>query len=150
MAGEKHEATIMGEAGELARLLYRGRKRLFDERVLTGREGRHAEPMVRGDRRRDDDRIDRRIIQDLPEIYCRANAGIAAAHAFGELRARVAHERYLGVLRLDEIADEVRAPIAETDHRDLYGLHAAPRWRKTWIGVLARIQRSSFSDQPRA
>jgi hypothetical protein len=126
--------ALCREPGELRALDDRRGERLLDERVLARLERGARELEVGPDRGRDDDRLHLRVGQNVREAGRLADPRVAACDAVERLAPRVADKRELGGRRLVEVADEVRAPVAEADDRDPDGLVPAVRER-----VLQRV-----------
>ena len=111
MPGHQHTLTVLGEPHELLHLVRAHRGRLLDEDVLARGERRARELEVRRDRRGDDDRLHRRVGQDLAEVRRRLRPGMAPRQSLEAILGRIADP---GEIRdLVEVADEVRAPCSE-------------------------------------
>ena len=152
VARHEHESTLRRIRHELGRLRHRGGQRLLDEDVLPGPERRHADRVVRRDRRCDEDRFDVVRREQIVELVRRAHAGIATPDQRQPLGVEVADRDELGAVELCEVPDEVRAPVAQPHDRHAYGRrhgHAVDRrCRRSAKGVLKSRRRSRPSDQP--
>ena len=91
---------------------------------------------VRLDRGRYRDRVDRLVSEYEVVGGCRSKPGKPPGSTIQSSLISITDVRDLRSLMLDEVAHEVRAPVAEADHRDpdRFG-HAVTRWRKSWTGV---------------
>ena len=164
VTGHEDEAVGLRQRGHLDDLVGRGSERLLDEDVLSRLECRHREGIVRRHRRRDRDRVNRRVTQNL-FIARRAGDGrIAVRHRLQRLRSKIAEIADLESVRLGEVPEQIRAPVTETDDADANAVAAAParriglalwhqpvsRFRKITSGVRKSRRRSRPKDQPRA
>ena len=150
MPGHDDEIPFGGGVHQLDALLGGRGERLLDEDVLAGLERGEPERVVGADRRRDRDGVDRLVGEDLVELLAGADAREAPAHQLEAVRVAVADRRDLRALELEEVANEVRAPVTEPDDCDADGSHAvAFRWRRSANGVRSSSRRSRPSDQPR-
>src|SRR4051812_33153340 len=75
---------------------------------------------MREHRCRDHHRVHRRVRQDVVVVACRPSAWVAARVAVEPLWVEVADVADLYVFQLEQRAQQVRPPVAETDHCDLY------------------------------
>src|SRR5690606_9699382 len=85
---EQHQVALARLLYELAALLDRLRHRLLEPQMLAGLQSRHPELEMGADRRRDGDRVDRGIVEQLLE-------------SGGHLRGRVAPLYELELLRIE-------------------------------------------------
>jgi hypothetical protein len=94
------------------------RERLLDEAVLAGLQNAHGEIRMRRDRRRQRDRVELRIGEQLVEVgnhpRCREHRG----HAVTPLLRRIAAVGELAARHRSEVPGQVRAPVAEAGDRD--------------------------------
>ena len=113
-----------------------------------------GELVVSSDSRRNDDRIDAVVSDDLVGREDAAGVGVAAGDRAESLRAHVAKRDELVFRKLGEIACEVRPPVAEPDHADADAVadahQSVPLRRSMRSGVRRSRRRSRASDQPRA
>src|SRR6476646_8855184 len=118
--------------------------------MLARGEDAAGELVVRGDRRRDQNGLECRIAEELVKVRRSADARVASCDSGPGLLALVADPDELGEPGLDEVPNELRAPVPEADDANSDRLrHRAPWPRKIWVGVRASSFRSSASDQPR-
>ena len=99
-----------------------------------------------GDRHRLDPRVGERGV----EVGLDPDPGMAAAEVFGAAFVELAeaHQAELGAL--DDVADDVRAPVAVADDQGSdcsCWIHSAPFRLRTTHGVLRRIERSRPSER---
>ena len=92
------------------------RKRLLDEAVLARLEHPGGERRVRRHRRREHDRVERGVAQQLIEVAGEARRGKLAGEALASLRVGVAAPGQLALGKRGEVAREVRPPVAEAHH----------------------------------
>ncbi len=128
--------------------LRRGRgKRLFDEHVLAVLQRRLGQVEMRPDRRDDGHRIDIGRPQHLGKIGRQVHAGIAALRPLERRRALVAHRHHLAMLEAVKVPDDVRTPVAVTNHANAHRAGTARfgghRFR---LGSQPRQQPSSTQD----
>src|SRR5262249_10127573 len=102
---------------------------LLQPQVLARLDGGHAELEVRAHRRGDGDRVDRGIAQEVVKVRRDPDGREAALEALELRGVEVGDGHDLGVARLDEVPDEVGAPVAVPDDADPD--HAAvPFWKE--------------------
>jgi hypothetical protein len=116
VAGHERQVTLLRERDELLHLLASHRGRLLDEHVLAREQRVLREGVVRRDRRRDHDRVDLRILDELAEVGVHARVRIAASKRLAMLGRVIAQCDEVG--DVGEVTDEVLAPVAEPGHRD--------------------------------
>ena len=116
VARHQDEVACVGERDELVHLGRVHRGRLLHHHVLAGFERALCERVMRGDRRRDDDRVDGVVGQRFVEVARDLCVGIPRGEALAELGVDVDEPGKLG--EIVEVADEVRAPVAEAGHCD--------------------------------
>ena len=95
-----------------------GAERLLDQDVLAGLQSRHRQLEMRRDGRRNHDRVDTRIAQQIAVVGRRLDSGIAAANCRQALSTQVADRENLRAWRFDEVPDEVRTPVTAADDAD--------------------------------
>ena len=144
VAGHEHEPALVGELDQLARLRGRGGERLLDEHVLAGLE--RAQPRARSASRpasRSRPRRSSRPRGCRRSWSCRGRPG-SGARSRRAARGRVADAGELGLVELVEVADEVRAPVAEADDGDAHGAHR----RTARLPFTRRSRRSPSAGRP--
>src|SRR3954465_2021947 len=117
MVHGKYQSAPIGLINQPLCLLRGGRNRLFDEDMLAGLERAHRELEVAGDRRRDGDRIDTRIVQDVAEVVRDLDCGVAALDAGEALLPEIADRDEPPTGRIPEFSYEIRTPVAISDDR---------------------------------
>src|SRR4029077_6805080 len=102
----------------------------LDEEVLAGVQARHAEPAVRSCGGGERDRFDLRVGKDLLDRLRHGNGAVAPHDLPRTIADQVAHPAQLGAFGPQEIAEEIRAPVAGTRDRHADRLHAdlSPDW----------------------
>ena len=95
------------------------RDRLLDEDVLAGPEGLSGELGVRRDRRRDHDRVERLVLEQILEALGQRGAREARRVASALLLAQVGEPGELRAGKVVEVSREVRPPVAEPGEPDL-------------------------------
>src|SRR5262249_21914587 len=116
---------------------------LLEPQVLAGLEGCHAELEVRRDRRRDGDRVDGGIAQQVVEVGRDVHRGEAPLDALQLLRVDVRDGSRNGATHLREVPDQVRPPVAVAD--DAAPDHAAGPF---CIEITAPPARMTTSPRP--
>ena len=116
VAGHEHEVALLGESDELVHLRCSHRRRLLDEDVLVRRQRAAREIEMRRDRRRDHDRVELGVGDQLVDIAGQPRVGIAAGEGLAHGGIRVAEPDEVG--ELVEVAREVRPPVAEAGEAD--------------------------------
>ena len=116
VAGHQDEVALGGERDELVHLGALHRRRLLDEDVLAGLERLLRERVVRRHGRRDHDRVELGVGQQLGEVARGPRARIARREGRALLLVEVADPGEVG--EDVEVAGEVRAPVAEPDQAD--------------------------------
>ncbi len=116
MPGHQDAVPLGGERHELVHLDGAHRGRLLDQHVLARLERALRERVVRGHRSGDDDGVDRVVGEHLVEVAGDPGARIARGEAVAQLRVEIDEPGEVG--EVVEVADEVRAPVAEAGHRD--------------------------------
>ena len=123
VAGHEHEVALLGERDELLHLGAAHRRRLLDEDVLAGLERLLRERVVRRHRRRDHDRVERRRSASRSSKSAgRPRARVAARELLPGAPRRRRRASELG--EVVEVADEVRAPVAEAGLADADRLYS--------------------------
>ena len=129
MAGHQHQAELLGQGDQRGGLLGGPRQRLLDQHVLAGFQRPADEVVVGVGRGGDRDRLDPRVGERGVEVGLDPDPGVAAAEVFGAALVELAeaHQAELGAL--DDVADDVRAPVAVADDQGsdcTCWIHAAP------------------------
>ena len=151
VARHQRPAGLAGEPHELGRLLRARCEGLLDEHVLAELQSLRGEVEVRRHRRRDHDRFDVVVRQHLEIRRRPPNGRVAAPPVIQPLLAHVAHDDDLRLLELDEVAKEIRPPVAEPHDRHAERLaHRVAFGRKICNGVLRSSTMSPQNDQLRA
>ena len=109
--GHEHAVALRRERAELLHLAGAHRGRLLDHDVLAREQRALREVVVRGNRRRDHDRVEPVVGEHLVEVGCRARLRVAGGHRRAEVAVEVAEPPEVG--QLVEVARKVRAPVAE-------------------------------------
>jgi hypothetical protein len=99
-------------------VLDRVSQRLLDQAVLAGVQDPLREWAVGGDRRGEDDRVERVVAEQVIDVGGEAGGLERRRPAGAGLLGRVAAPRELAARDRGEVAREVRAPIAEADDAD--------------------------------
>ena len=111
------QVPLLGEAHELVHLGGAHRGRLLDEDVLAGLERLLREREVRRHRRRDHDRVERLVGEQVVVALRRLARSGSARPSAQMLVVEVADPGKVG--EIVEVADEVRPPVVEADDADL-------------------------------
>ena len=123
VAGHEDAPFGSGQLGELVRLPAGERHRLLHQDVLLHLQRSLREPCMSGHGRRDDDRVDLGILEDVLEAVGERRRGKASSQRVDPRRIEVAEPLQAG--ELVEVPGEVAAPRAEPDLRD-YSFHTLP------------------------
>ena len=119
MVDHEDHALPFGERDELFGLRYRGAHRLFDQDVFPGKNRAARKVEVRSDRRRDHDRLDALVLDNVVgrrgDATGDAHLAQHGAASFAELGDDVECE----VGARGQIAKEIRSPVTESDQPDL-------------------------------
>jgi hypothetical protein len=107
MAGHEHERRDLRERDELFHLRAARRRRLLDERVLAGFQRAPGKLVVRRNRGRDHDAVDRLVGEQLVVVRVDARAWVARGVAPAQVIAEVAQRAERA--ELVEVPREVRA-----------------------------------------
>src|SRR5919201_2941603 len=116
MPRHQDPAVLLGDRDELLHLRARQSRRLLDQDVLPRFEGASRQLRVCHHRRRDDDRVERLVREQLVEVGGRPGRRIPAREPLPLLVREIAEPRELG--ELIEVPREVRAPVAEPGEAD--------------------------------
>src|SRR3954454_3836684 len=142
VARHEHEPALIRDLDELLGFLGGLRERLLDEDVLAGLEAALGERVVGRDRGDDEDRVDRVVVDDRLDLSGQVDARVTPGLLGQSVRVLVTEGRDVNVLELERRAQDVRAPVSETDYRDVeFVLDHAPL-PIIAFGVFARIFRS--------
>ena len=118
-------------------------ERLLDEAVLARFQHAHRELAVRGNRRRERDRVERRVTQELADVIGHSHARESRRDPLARLTGRVAAPGQLASWDRVEVAGDVRAPVAKADDADPDWTRVHPRW-----SVSAATTRSDACPSP--
>ena len=119
----QHQPATLGELDELEALA-RGRgERLLDEDVLSRLERRASKREVRRHRRRERQGVDRFVGEDVVDARVGLHGRVPTLDQLEAVGIAVANRDDLGAVELVEVADEVRAPVAEADNCDADTIH---------------------------
>ena len=116
VAGHEDEVALLRERDELVDLVTLHRRGLLDEDVLARLERLLRELVVRRHRSRDDDRVERRVLEHLLEGVGPARLRIAAPELVRLPLGRIAEPGEVG--EVGEVAREVLPPLAEAGLAD--------------------------------
>ncbi len=131
VAGHQHDAGPIREVDQIEALGGGRGQRLLDEDVLAGLQCGRGQVVMRGHGRGDHHGVDAVIGDHLREVLRRADGGIAPFDRLERLGSQIADRDQLCVRDLVEVADEIRAPVAEPD--DGKTSHAATVGRRWGI-----------------
>ena len=118
VAGHEGEAALLGQVGDELGLRGRQRERLLDEGVLAGKQGPARKLGVRRRGRRDHDRVERLVLEEIVEAVGRPRLGVAGAVALEPVRVQVAEPHELRVWEVGKVPREVGTPRAEAREAD--------------------------------
>ena len=116
MAGHEDSTSFLRKVAQLLHLGAAHRGRFLDEDVLVRLERPPRELEVGGHRRRDDDRLERLVGEQVVEIRRHLRSRMAGGELGTPISGRVAEPAELG--QLHEVADEVLPPLAEAGDAD--------------------------------
>ena len=104
--------------------------------MLAGPQRLLGEAVVGGDRRRDDDGVDRRVFEDVVEVDARLDRGVLARDAIERGGVPIADRDEIGLRQRGEVAHEVRTPVPDPDDgaAQRRRAHAVTRCRTSWTG----------------
>ena len=111
MAGHEDEVAPLGDRDELVDLVTLHRGRLLHEDVLARLERSLRELVVRRNRGRDDDRVERRVLEHLLEGLGPARLRVATLELVRLALRRIREPRE--VCEVGKVAREVLPPLAE-------------------------------------
>jgi hypothetical protein len=116
----QHEALPVGQLEQLLALCDRARHRFLDEDVLAARQRALRQLVVRPDGGGDGDRVELRVVEEVADVGGDAQRGIPDLGQMAPIGAHVRAPRDPDPLELDEVADEVRAPVPVADHANVH------------------------------
>jgi hypothetical protein len=116
VARHQGELAFLGERDELLHLVATHRRRLLDEDVFAGLERLLRERVVARHGRRDHDRLDFGVREQVPELVGDVGVRVATRELLPSRGIDVAERSKIG--EFVEVADEVLAPVAEPGHCD--------------------------------
>jgi hypothetical protein len=114
----EYKVALKCQVDQLAGLSRGAGERLLDEDVFARLERARGELEVCRDRGGNRDRIDGGVVQYSVVRRRHPARGVAPPDRLERLGAAVANVRDLGLRQLVQVANEVRAPVAEPDHRN--------------------------------
>jgi hypothetical protein len=115
VARHEDQLALLGHGDQVLALLHGARHRLLDEHVLARLERAPAQVVVGGDRGCEQDAVDLRVVQDRLKLGDALH--VREAPRVPRQRVGIAVARVLDAdpLELPRVAQEIGAPVAETD-----------------------------------
>ena len=117
VVAHQYDACVPCRVDELLPILQAGGERLLDEDVLAGVDGSQAQVEVGARWCGDGDDVDLGVGEHDLDILGGADQPVAADRPPGPLLVDVAHPPQVDAIVADEVAHQVRSPVAGADHR---------------------------------
>lgn len=121
MRSLQDQVAFRGTSGQVVGQLAGGGQRLLDENVLAGLERLRRQGIVRVNRRRDDHQFYRGVGEHPLDVGGCAHRWLATSVGLQPLPIEIADPMDLRVRVVSEDPQQIRPPVAETDHGDADG-----------------------------
>ncbi len=122
VAGQQHEVQVFGQDHQLRGLSRRAGQRLLDQHVLAGLQRLADELVMSVRRRRDRDGFQAGIFEGDVEVALEGRAGVDGAEVLDPPLVALAEAGEVELGPLDDVTDDVWAPVAVSDDEGLYGV----------------------------
>ena len=118
VARHEHHAGLLGAHDQVFGVRDAGRQRLLHQDVLTGLQCPPHELVMGARRGRDRHRLNARIEQQLIEVRLDPNAWVTSLELVAAVRIELAQADETKLGPLENVANDVRPPVAEADDCD--------------------------------